>query len=104
VLSLKDKRIQLKHDHRHKDGSEDAITMYGGTTTNAGQSGSQMFPADEATKIMIPAASSNVWWITLTGQHFGYNLRRLGTDRVFQVIFDLSKEVETPDAPWGWKD
>ena len=104
VLSFKNNRIQLKHDHRHEDGSEDQITMYGGTTSNAGQSGLQIFPADEETKKIIPAASSNVWWITLTGQQFGYNLRRLGTDRVFQVMFDLSKEVETPDAPWGWKD
>ena len=53
---------------------------------------------------MIPAASTNVWWITLDEKEYTYNLRRLGTDRVFRVVFDLSKEIETPDAPWGWKD
>ncbi len=104
VLTLEEDRISLKHDHRHKDGSEDEITQYGGKTTNSGQSTLQIFPADDETRIMIPAASSNVWWITLDDNQFTYNLRRLGTDRVFRVTFDLSKNIENPDAPWGWKD
>lgn len=28
-------------------------------------------------------------------------LRIIGTDRLFSVKFDLTKEVETPSAPWG---
>jgi hypothetical protein len=104
VLTLENDRILLKHDHRHKDGTEDEITMYGGKTTNAGQSTIQIFPADEETKNLIPAASTNVWWITLNDKEFTYNLRRLGTSRVFKVIFDLTKEIEIPPAPWGWKD
>ena len=104
VLTLENDRILLKHDHRHKDGTEDEITMYGGKTTNAGQSTIQIFPADEETKNLIPAASTNVWWITLNDKEFTYNLRRLGTSRVFKVTFDLTKEIETPPAPWGWKD
>lgn len=104
VLTFKDGRIQLKHDHRHEDGSDDEITMYGGMTTNAGQATIQAFSADEETKKMIPAASTNVWWITLDNKAYTYNLRRLGTDRVFRVDFDLTKEIETPEAPWGWKD
>ena len=104
VLTFENDRILLKHDHRHKDGSEDKITMYGGKTTSSGQATIQIFPADEATKIMIPAASTNVWWITLNDTAFTYNLRRLGTPRVFKVVFDLTKTIETPKAPWGWKD
>ncbi len=104
VMTIENDRIILKHDHRHEDGSEDDITMYGGKTTNAGQANIQAFPADEETKIMIPAASTNVWWITLNDTEFTYNLRRLGTPRVFRVVFDLTATVETPDAPWGWKD
>ncbi|MFT7330532.1 MAG: hypothetical protein ACI848_000598 [Roseivirga sp.] len=101
VLTYSDSRIQLKHDHRHKDGRSDEITMYGGTTTNSGQATIQVFPADQETKKMIPAAASNVWWITLDDKEYTYNLRRLGTDRVFRVVFDLTKEIETPDEPWG---
>ena len=104
VLTFTEDRIRLKHDHRHKDGSEDKITLYGGQTTNAGQSTLQIFPADEETKNLIPAASSNVWWITIDDSEFTYNLRRLGTERVFRVVFDLTKTIEIPEAPWGWKD
>lgn len=104
VLTLNNNSIQLKHDHRHRDGSEDEITMYGGTSTNHGQENLQTFPADQQTKKMIPAASSNIWWIELDDNEFTYNLRRLGTDRVFRVVFDLTKQIEIPEAPWGWKD
>jgi hypothetical protein len=78
--------------------------MYGGTTTNSGQANLQIFPAHGWTRDMIPAASSNVWWITVDDKSFTYNLRRLGTDRVFRVEFDLTKMVATPDAPWGWEE
>ena len=104
VLTFKDDRILLKHDHRHEDGSSDEVTMYGGQTTNAGQENIQLFPADEETKNMIPAASTNVWWITVDNTQFTYNLRRIGTERVFRVVFDLKKTVENPKAPWGWND
>ena len=104
ILTRKNNRIELKHDHRHEDGSEDDVTMYGGTTTNSGQATIQSFPADQDTKTMIPAASTNIWWITLDTTQFTYNLRRLGTERVFRVSFDLTKVIENPEAPWGWKD
>lgn len=104
VLTFENDRIELKHDHRHEDGNEDDITMYGGTTTNSGQSTIQLFPADQYTKSIIPAASTNTWWITLDDKQFTYNLRRLGTDRVFRVAFDLTETIATPEAPWGWKD
>ena len=104
VLTFEDDRIQLKHDHRHEDGSEDDVNMYGGKTTNSGQATIQTFPADQHTKTIIPAASTNIWWITLDDNQFTYNLRRLGTERVFRVSFDLTKTIETPEAPWGWKE
>jgi len=104
VLTYADDRITLKHDHRHKDGSEDEITQYGGKTVNSGQANIQVFPADEETKKLIPAASANVWWITLSDTTFTYNLRRLGTPRVFKVVMYLTKTVENPGPPWGWKE
>lgn len=104
VLTFENDRIQLKHDHRHADGSDDKITQYGGVTTNSGLPGIQFFPADQQTSDLIPYASNNVWWITLDGTSFTYNLRRIGSDRLFSVCFDLTKPAENPDAPWGWKD
>lgn len=105
VISKVANRILLKHDHRHEDGSEDEITQYGGLSTNVGLSNLQMFPADQETSDLIPAASTNVWWIEVKqGEYFTYNLRRIGTDRYFSVKFDLTTEVEIPSAPWGWRN
>ncbi|MEQ1643162.1 MAG: hypothetical protein ABL959_06935 [Pyrinomonadaceae bacterium] len=112
VLTRKNGRIELKHDHRHKDGKPDAVTMYGGTSSNSGMATRQFFPADEETVRVVapptgnaPSAAANVWWIDLVpGEHFVYNLRRLGSDRLFSVKFDLKNVVAAPPAPWGWKE
>jgi hypothetical protein len=61
VLTLHDSLIQLKHDHRHEDGSEDRVTQYGGMATNTGSITTQYFPADQFTVNLLPAAISNVW-------------------------------------------
>ena len=98
-------RILLKHDHRHQDGTPDKVTMYGGLTTNSGSATRQMFPADQETVDILPAAATNAWWIDLVpGEYFAYNLRRMGTDRYFSIKFDLKTAVKAPAAPWGWKD
>ena len=104
ILTNNEGIITLKHDHRHKDGSEDDINFYGGTSSNAGKEDIQFFPADVHTQKMIPAAATNVWWITIDEKSFTYNLKRLGTDRIFKVVMDLSKPIPEPEAPWGWKN
>lgn len=105
VLTYENDRIKLKHDHRHEDGSEDEVTQYGGISTNSGLDSIQFFPADQETANLIPYASTNVWWITLDDSVFTYNLKRVGTDNpAFKVIFDLTKPVEAPGAPWGWEN
>ena len=105
VLTMSDLGILLKHDHRHEDGTSDKVTMYGGLTTSVGMPTRQMFPADQATVEVIPAAATNVWWIDLIpGEHFSYNLRRMGSERYFSIKFDLKTPVKAPAAPWGWKD
>lgn len=105
VLTMdEDGLIQLKHDHRHEDGSEDEVTQYGGKASNTGSASTQFFPADQFTANMLPAAVGNVWWITVDEKSFTYNLRRLGSNTHFSVRFDLTNPVETPAAPWGWED
>lgn len=104
VLIRKKGRIELRHDHRHQDGKPDAVTMYGGWTTSVGMQTRQTFPADEQTVKVIAAAATNVWWIDIVpGEHFSYNLRRMGSERYFSIKFDLKKPVTAPEAPWGWK-
>lgn len=96
--------IQLKHDHRHEDGSEETINFYGGKSTNFGHADFQFFPADPLTAKMIPAAASNVWWIELSDNQYSYNLNRLSSDNTpFRVEFDLTEVIETPKDPWGWE-
>lgn len=102
VLTRTENGLRLKHDHRHRDGSEDEITQYGGDTNGAGTAQRQEFPADAHTASLIPAAATNVWTVEVVPSRiFAYALRREGTDRRFRVEFDLTASVPTPPAPWG---
>lgn len=103
IFTLNENNIQLKHDHRHEDGSPDKVTMYGGTSPNTGFASLQYFPADQETADLIPYAAGNVWWVSVTDSTYVYNLRRVNSDRPISVEFDLTEEVEAPEAPWGWE-
>jgi hypothetical protein len=104
ILTQKGTELELKHDHRHEDGTDDKVTMYGGTTSNTGSETMQFFPADQFTCNLISYGCGNVWWITLEDTKYTYNLRRIGSDRLFTVTFDLSKPIESSEKPWGWKE
>ncbi len=104
IFTKKNNRLELKHDHRMEDGSDDEITMYGGTSTNAGTANMQLFPADQETLDNIPYAFSNVWWVTVSDSVYSYNLRRIGRSSVFTVEFDLTQDVITPEPSWGWEN
>jgi len=75
--------LELKHDHRHADGTPDEVTMYGGTTSSPGTGLSQSFPADDYTAKLIPEAATNEWSLTLTKDFNGmtYYLERHGKQR-----------------------
>ena len=87
--------LRLKHDHRHSDGTPDALTMYGGDTVAPGTAQRQSFPADAETLTLFKAQDravslTNVWALELVaGQHFVYELAR-PTGRLFRVRFDLA--------------
>ena len=107
VLTRTDAGLRLKHDHRHEDGSDDAVTMYGGDTADAGTPQRQAFPVDAESVAMfqregLNASVANVWAMEVEpGQRFVYELARPGSDRLFRVEFDLSRPVEAPPPPWG---
>lgn len=106
VIRKTDTGLQLKHDHRHKDGSEDAITQYGGHTQEQGWPQVQSFPADDFTKEMfvregIPQSNGNTWQFYIYPKVFTYRMVREG--REFRVDFDLTRPVKVPAAPWGWE-
>lgn len=94
--------VRLQHDHRHEDGTPDAVTMYGGDSRPATQAGMLEFGADAHTARLIPAAATNVWTVELEpGVRLVYRLRREGTERKFRAVFDLSRFVQHPPPPWG---
>jgi len=99
--------LTLKHDHRKADGSDDASTMYGGQTLDAGWPQLQSFPADVFSKEQfvgqgLAQSVGNTWQIFIYPKIFSYRLVREG--REFRVDFDLSQPVEPPAAPWGYAD
>jgi hypothetical protein len=95
VISKTEQGLQLKHDHRHEDGTPDEITMYGGIAKASDNKLEQSFPADEHTAQLIPAASTNEWTLALSpdGKTFSYILKRDNQLR-FRADFDLTKPIK----------
>lgn len=95
VLKRTVKGLQLKHDHRHADGTPDEVTLYGGVALDAGSSLSQSFPADSYTAGLIPEASTNEWFLSFSddGQELTYYLERHGKPR-FKAVLNKQTAVE----------
>lgn len=83
IVSKTDNGLQLKHDHRHEDGTPDEVNMYGGLAGHDGSALSQSFAADTHTATIIPAASTNIWTITFgsDGKTLSYHLERHSAPR-----------------------
>ena len=109
VLTRAEGTLGLHHVHLHEDGSEDALSGYGGTAVAAGSGSRQDFPADDATKALfdregIPVSIANVWAVEVrpADSLFAYELARPG--RFFRVEFDTSRPVDPPLPHWGTVD
>lgn len=94
VIRQMEEGLQLKHDHRHEDGTPDEVTMYGGIAMDTDDASTMRFPADAFTAQLIPAASTNEWNLVLSpdGRTFSYILKRDNQLR-FQADFDLTKPI-----------
>ncbi|MEL7188695.1 MAG: hypothetical protein AAGK17_04010 [Pseudomonadota bacterium] len=116
LITRTDTGLRLKHDHRHKDGAPDAVTMYGGDTADKGSKAAQSFPVDDFSITMferedLSASVTNIWTVEVDPAEaenpaFAYQLKRTQAggapeDRFFRVEFDLSQKVETPPPAWG---
>ena len=105
VITRTAEGLRLKHDHRHEDGSEDALTQYGGDTVSEGTATRQEFPVDQFSKDLFnrrdaAVSTTNVWAMEVEpGRLFAYELRR--PNRFFRVDFDLGRAAATPPPPWG---
>ena len=108
VISRTAAGLRLKHDHRHQDGSSDALTMYGGDSRGVGTTVRQEFPADSESITRFAAqgravSNSNVWAVEVGQTAFAYELRRPPGpgQRYFRIEFDLRQPVAPPPPPWG---
>jgi len=92
ILTKADGVLLFKHDHRHADGTPEAVTNYGGFATAGGTRFHQLFPADAETAALIPAAATNVWEMILdrSSGRFVYALSRDGKPR-FRAVFALNR-------------
>lgn len=106
VLTRTPVGLRLRHDHRHADGSADALTGYGGDSTSAGSASRQEFPVDADSialfkQLGATASLHNTWTIEVEpGRRVVYELSR-PDGRLFRVAFDLTQPVALPPAPWG---
>lgn len=109
VLTRTADGLRLKHDHRHEDGSDDVLTMYGGDTIAAGSAQRQAFPVDAESIALFEregsqASVTNTWAMEIRRDaRFVYELSRPG-GRLFRVEFDLAAPVAAPPPPWGSTD
>lgn len=84
--------LELRHDHRHPDGTPDTVTMYGGMAKEGGSARSQAFLADAYTAKLVPGAETNVWTVSLSqdGSVLTYRLDRHDKPRAEFVLKRVS--------------
>ncbi len=116
VITRMGDALRLKHDHRHADGSNDAVTWYGGTSTAPdGALGDTEvnFPVDSESIALfrregLTASVANIWQLSVAGGMLNYRLMRPKGEasggnsggRDFMVSFDLTMPIDPPPPAW----
>lgn len=97
IVSKTENGLRLKHDHRHSDGTPDAVSMYGGDSADSGSATEQNFPVDDFSKALfvkngLDVSVSNIWTLSIVpNERLSYRLSRPG--RLFQIDFDLNAPI-----------
>lgn len=80
--------LDLRHDHRHPDGTPEAVTMYGGLANDGGSALSQSFLADSITFKLFPGSETNVWTVGFSPDRsvLTYHLDRHAKPRIEFVM------------------
>ncbi len=95
--------LQLKHDHRNEDGTEEEITQYGGMAPTPGLETRQIFYADEHTADILPMRNDNFWFIDIMDDEtLAYGVHWPKEGNSIRMEFDITQPVEAPPAPWGY--
>lgn len=105
LLTKTEGTLQLKHDHRYEDGTEEEITQYGGLAPLPGLETRQIFEADDHTADILPDRFDNFWFMDFMDEEtFAYGVHWPKHGNSIRMEFDLSETVEAPPAPWGYRD
>lgn len=90
--------LELRHDHRRPDGTEDRRTWYGGFTAGEGTAHRQDFASPERTaRAGVPVG----WRVEIVpGERYTYGTTHDG-DYDWRIDFDLSRPIAEPPPPWG---
>ena len=88
IISRTPSGLALQHEHRHADGTPDAVTMYGGMASATGSAVSQSFLADAYTAELVKGAATNVWTLSVSadGGTLTYHLERDARPRATVVL------------------
>ena len=94
VFIRNERGLELRHDHRKADGSEDTNTWYGATTVSEGTSVRQEFVSERNGVV-------SGWRVEIEpGSRFTYGTIRNGEWR-HHLEFDLTRPAPMPPPPWG---
>jgi hypothetical protein len=94
VFSRHAEQLELRHDHRHEDGTEESNTWYGATTLDAGTAHRQEFVTERN-------GVRSGWRVEIEpGRLFTYGTIRDGAWRHL-LEFDLTRSAAIPPPPWG---
>ncbi len=94
VFIRHDDRLELRHDHRYEDGTEEENTWYGAFTQEEGTANRQEFVSDRN-------GVMGGWRVEIEpGERYTYGTIRDGEWR-HHLEFDLTEEVDAPPPPWG---
>ncbi len=94
VLIHRGDHLELRHDHRNPDGTEESNTWYGATTLEPGSANRQEF-------VTRRGDVTGGWAIEIEpGVHFTYGTIRNGEWR-HHLEFDLTDPIDLPPMHWG---
>jgi hypothetical protein len=104
ILSIVDRTIRLKHDHRRPDGTEESISQYGGDAPLPGLPQRQIFPADAHTAEILPQRADNFWFMDFVDENtFEYGVHWPKQGHSIRLSFDLFQPMPHPPLPWGYE-
>lgn len=90
--------LELRHDHRHEDGTEEESTWYGGEAVE-GEASWQRFAYPPRIEELGVFAG---WRVEIDpGSRYVYGTMR-DDEWTFRVDFDLTRSVDPPPPPWGF--